>query len=127
MKKIVCVFPVTFDILDPKDYVIIEKDNQRISDKYVDLWGDKINKYGKGKALKRGDVVISKFYDINFGVKNLDISVYFKKPKYYDIYRNSDELTPELKQVIKSKNSILDFNYIKIRIVELFSKDIKIK
>ena len=122
MKKIVCGDIRTYNILDPKEYIIIEEDNQRISDKYVDYYGKKINEYKEFNVLEKGDVVIREFYRINFWGQG--IFVHFKKFKYYNRYRNSYELTPKLKKGIRMKNSVFDFNYIKEEIVELFSKEI---
>ena len=124
MKKIVQGYTDITSILDPKDYIIIEKNKQHISDKYVDIDGDKINEYKRKKALKKGDVVIKGFYNIGFWDEHM--SVYFEKFKYYDRYRNNYRLTPKLKKGIKSKNSVFDFNHIKKRIVDLFSKEIRI-
>ena len=112
-------------MLDSKDYIKIEKYNQNISDKYVNLWGNKISGHKGVRALKKGDFVIRKFYYICFGY--YDISVYFMKLKCYGIYRNGEEYTPELNLGIKSKNSTLDFDDIKDRIVRVFSKDVKIE
>ena len=126
MKKILCGYAKLLDILDPKDYVIIEKDRQRISDKYVDLDGNKINEYKRKKVLKKGDVIIRGFYYIDFWDEE-DITLFFKKFKYYDIYRNSNELTSKLKQCIKSKNSTLDFDIVRERIINTFSRNVKIK
>ena len=125
MKKIVCGYASFLNTLDPKEYIIIEEDNQHISDKYVDSSGKKINEYNDSVVLKKGDVIIREFYYI--WVSNDHIFIKFNKFKYYDIYRNSDELTPELKQSIRMKNSVFDFNHIKKRIVDLFSTNIKIR
>ena len=126
MKKIVYGYTYTLDMLDPKDYIIIEEDNQRISDKYVDYDGYKINEYWGSKALKKGDVVIKGFYYIWFGDYTCT-SVGFNKFKYYERYKEGKEYTSGLKKGLKIKNSIFNFNYVKKKIVEIFSKDIRIK
>ena len=126
MKKIVYGYALVLDILDPKDYIIIEKDRQRISDKYVDLDGNKINEYRYEDELKKGDVVIRGLYYIKFW--DDDISACFRKFKFYEVYRNDYRLTPELKQGIRTKNSTFYyFDGIKDKIVKLFSKNIKIE
>ena len=124
MKKILYEYPITFDMLDPKDYIIIEEDDKYINDKYVDWVGDKINEYKNEDKIKKGDVVTRVLYYIWFGCEY--ISINFKKFKYYDIYRNSNELTSKLKKDIRMKNSFFDFNHIKNQIVKMFSGDIKI-
>ena len=134
MKKIVYGYDnnTFLHIFDPKDYIIIESYGQHISDKYVDYDGKKINGYDMYKknyryfSLKKGNIVIREFYQIWFGDSN-DISVGFRKFKYYDINRDSDEHKFELKQGIRMKNSIFDFNHIKKRIVEIFSRNIEIE
>ena len=123
MKKIVYVHNNYLDIIDSKEYIIIEKDNQRISDKYVDVMGDKMEKYG---ALKKGDIIIRGFYYIQFRY-DTDILVCFVKFKFYEKYRNDNKNTPGLKQDIRTKNSYFDFNHIKKRIVEMFSRNIEIE
>ena len=126
MKKIVYGF-FSFDILNPKEYIIIEKDNQRISDKYVDFYGDKISEYEGIKALKKGDVVIRGFYYILFW-KDEDISACFRKFNFYKRYRDDYPYESSLKQSIRTKNSHLDyFDKIKKQIVDMFSRNIKIK
>ena len=122
MKKIVHRYDRILDILDSKEYMIIEEDNQRISDKYVDFDGDKINEYKDENKLKKDDVIIRGFYYIWFGRGY--ISINFRKFKFYEKYEN--EYTPEIKQGIRDKNSFFDFNLVKIRIVDLFSKNIEI-
>ena len=121
MKKIVYVYPTTLAIFNPKDYITIEKDNQYISDKYIDLVGNKFNEYKDSGALKKGDVVIRELYYILF--LNADIFVRFNKFKYYDRHSN----TSRIKQGIRTKNSTFDFDYIKGKIVEIFSRDVKIE
>ena len=125
MKKIAYEYNVNFDILDPKDYIIIEKDNQRISDKYVDFDGKKINEYEGINALKKGDVAIKVFYYIWF--RGGDIVVYSKKPKYYYLYKIGRDHILGLKQGIRTKNSYFDFDDIKGQIVKMFSRDVKIE
>ena len=127
MKKIVCGYYSVLHILDPKDYVIIKEDRQRISDKYVDLDGDKFNEYKGEDELEKGDVIIRGFYWIKFWERSVDMPVFFNKFKYYELYSNSEELTPELNQGIRMRNSVFDFNHIKKRIVEMFSRDIQIE
>ena len=127
MKKIVCGYSSFLEILDPKEYIIIEKDNQRISDKYVDLDGKKFNEYEDCRVLKKGDVIIREFYRISFWIWNEGIFVYFGKFKCYDRYSVSNERTLELKQGMRMKNSAFDFYYVKDKIVDLFSRDMKIK
>ena len=126
MKKIAYKYMGSLDILDPKEYIIIKEDNQYISDKYIDYYGKKMNEYKRKKVLKKGDVVIRRFYYIKFW--DDDISAFFRKFKYYKRYRNDYRLTPELKQSIRTKNSILDyFDNIKKQIVNMFSKNIEIE
>ena len=128
MKKIIYEYEYDriLDILDSKEYMIIGEDNQRISDKYVDFDGKKINEYKDEDELKKGDVIIREFYYIWFG-DYADIFLNFRKFKYYEIYRNSNEYTHRIKQGLKIKNSIFNFNYVKKRIVEIFSGDIEIE
>ena len=127
MKKIVYGYANSFDIIDPKDYIIIEKDNQRISDKYVDFRGNKINEYRDEDEIEKGDIVIRGLYEIDFGFLVRHISVNFRKFKCYDTYRSDEEYTPELKQGIRAKNSVFDFDDIKDQIVKIFSRDIEIE
>ena len=124
MKKIAYEYNVNFDILDPKDYIIIKEDNQNISDKYVDFDGKKINEYDYDDALKKGDVVIRGFYYIWFYDDHIIVN--FSKFKYYDRYRNIDEFTSKLKQDIRMKNSSFDFDHVKGKIIEFFSKEIRL-
>ena len=99
MKKIAYEYKVDFNILNPKDYIIIEEDNQRISDKYVDFDGKKINEYEDDDALKKGDVVIRGCYYIN--VWNKDMSACFRKFKYCERYRNDNELYHSISKLKK--------------------------
>ena len=125
MKKIVHGYVNSFNIFDPKDYIIIERYGQHISDKYVNLLARKINEYKDEDILKKGDVVIRVFYYIEFGYINTYVQ--FNKFKYYEVYRNSYELTSKLKQDIRMKNSGFYFDYVKERIVNIFSRNLKIK
>ena len=124
MKKIVDGDISTYNILDPKEYIIIEEDNQRISDKYVDFYGKKINEY-KDSVVLKNDIVIREFYCIWFFWGYIYLR--FRKFKHYNKYHWGEEFFPKLKQGIRAKNSVFDFNNIKDKIVEIFSGDIKIE
>ena len=87
--------------------------------------GNKINEYRDENKIKKGDVVIRKFYYINFW--GVNISVHFSKFKHYAIYGNNYSYTPELKKGIRMRNSVFNFNNVKKRILNLFSRDVGIE
>ena len=127
MKKIVFNGQFGLSAYDSTDYIILEKDNQRISDKYVDYWGHKINEYGD---LKKGDIIIRElYYFYHYG----DYLLRFKKFKHYNklpnfktlIDKQKSNKISKLNKNLDSKNSVIDFDMIKKWIIALFSEEIK--
>ena len=107
--------------MDSTDYIIIEKDNQRISDKYVNLYG---KKFSDSKALIKGDLIIRRLYIIV--LEKFECGIYFNKFKYYMQYNHGKEHGCKVKKVLDTKNSVFNFDGVKHKIISIFSKEMKI-
>ena len=124
MKKMVYMNPGSIYILDPKDYIKIEKDGQHVNDKYVYENGDKIN---EDDPLEKGQLIIRKFYGITIHPFLPDGFVSFKKFKHYKLY--DDEEANKIIRSLNTRNSVffnIKFNDVKTRIVDIFSSEIEI-
>ena len=104
---------------DSTDYIILGKDNQRISDKYVNMNSVKV------EDLMKDDLVIRELYYINWA--NNFINVCLTEFKYYEQYFNNGEYTDKIKESLNTKDSIVDLKEGKIKIVNIFSNEMKIK
>ena len=124
MKKIAYNGYNSIYILDSKDYVKIEEDDQHVDDKYVDYNGKKFNEYSN---LHNGGLIMRELYHINLEWGE-SYSVMVKKFKNYELYYGSE--SSEINKVLNTKNSIfknMKFDNVKRRIVSIFLTEIKIK
>ena len=118
MKKIIYNITNNMSIFDSTDYIILKKDNQHISDKYIDINGKKINEYDD---LMEGDLIVRQLYSISFYPYSKLFQIYFRKFKYYEIYRYYELDIDEIKSRLRTKNSIFNFYIDKKFIEEIFS------
>ena len=115
--------------IDSKDYIIIEKDNQDIDDKYVNSYG---KKFSDSRTLRKGDIVIRRLYVISFGDFKRDkyfdnnYNIYFSRFKKYVKYNHGKENIRKIQEVLDTKNSVFNFDGVKRKIINLFSKELKI-
>lgn len=114
-------------ILDSKDYIIIEEDDQHISDKYVDIKGNKINEYNDSDSdyLEEGDLIIRQIYYIGFDLYVPD--AIFKYFKYYNVYDAYSREAHKLKPNLGIGNSVFDFDFIKDILVRIFTLEVNIE
>ena len=115
---------------DLNDYIILKEDNQRISDKYIDYSGEKINTY---KKLKKGDVLLKLLYEISFrddedyedGGDYFYIG--FSNLSYYIHHKMTTDDIKKIYSIIKSKSSMVEFEVQKKTVLSLFLEQIKAK
>ena len=126
MKKLVYYSNNIMTINEPTDYIILEKDNQDIDDKYVDYRGKKFNEYND---LEKGDLIIRGFYHICFfNFHHNNYNIIFKNFKYYVKHRHDLDYTDKVKSGLRTKNSVIDFdntfekNFFE-NIVNIFSEE----
>ena len=122
MKKILGVHRLYIPLVDPKDYIKIEKDDQHVDDKYVDASGKKFNEYDD---LYKGGIIIRGLYRVDFRGHNY--LIVFKKFKFYELYYGNT--ARKISRILNNKNSTyfsyVNFNFVKKRIVDIFSNEIK--
>ena len=113
----------TVVVLDKAEYIILEEDNQRISDKYIDFRGRVIS---KNNSLRKDDIIIREFYYISLGHGNY--SIIFNKLRYYTRYQCLLPNTDKIKKNLGTKNSNSNFNFngMKDKITIIFSEEMYI-
>ena len=120
MKKIANFSGVIIMVSDSMDYIILEKDNQLISDKYVDEMGNKINMRDN---LKEGDLIIREFYYIYFSSDHYELV--FTKFKHYELRSNEYFHPDDMKEKLRTEDSFFhpnsDFDDVKDNIISVFS------
>ena len=127
MKKIAHFKEFTTFIFDSTDYIKIEKNGQRIDDKYVDDSGDKINSYRR--TLKKGQLIIRHLYWIEF--QNYFYLIRFKNFRNY-LHCELDE-SNKINKILNTKNSYFDydsidnFDTVKTRIIRIFSDEMRLR
>ena len=115
-------FNYIFHVFDSTDYIILEKDNQRISDKYVDFDGNKYNEYPN---LEKNSIIIRNIYMLEFFSDGL--TIYFRNFKNYKYYEPSGSFDKMMiDSSLNNKNSAMNFYYKKDLIENVFSKVIEI-
>ena len=123
MKKIALVGDDrNLHVYNSSDYIIFDKDNQHISDKYVDYNSIKINTY---KDLGKGDIIIRQIYFIDFHKNNYEI--FFKKTKHYGKYVSDHDYTDNMKENLNTKDSIFNSDDVmKGTVINVFSNKMNV-
>lgn len=111
-------------IFDSTDYLIIQKDNQHIDDKYVDFNGNEYNKY---TDFKENDIVIRKICKLYLGGHHDSCLCFNSQRRSYELFRFNYDKTREINLNLNTRNSLIDFDNRKKSIIMIFSKDISIK
>ena len=126
MKKIALVENRSVNILDSTNYIKIEEDGQHIDDKYINIWGEKINK--NSDSLEKGDLIIRRLYWIK--IMDNYCGIFIIKFKHYMAYR--PDKAKKIDEYLDTKNSFFDyeyigsFDYVKKKIVSIFSERMKV-
>ena len=127
MKKIAYVGNDYIIMHNSTDYIKIEKDGQYVDNKYVDILRRKINSYSDN--LKKGDLIIRQLYRVVFADDNFYM-IKFRNFRNY-LHYDPDEAN-KINGSLDTKNSVFDydiigdFDYVKGRIVEMFSERMEV-
>ena len=118
MKKIIISRDNYIRIFDLADRIKIQKDGEIIGNKYVDSENIKLNSY---TSTEEGDIIIRELCYICY---DDEIYLYLIKHRYYRIFGKHDSIKDDVLLGLKNKNSVIDFNTMKKRVISLFLKKI---